>query len=343
MKRSLISSVVIVVAACLIAACGSDDDGGGGGSASGGGVTTEGIKVAYASALDPNDIADQFGLKEAGAQVQTLNEDSAVVAGLQRGDVDVGNIDFNNAIAAVSEGLPIKVIYISQRTPEFVLAARPEVATVADLAGKKVGFQEPGSQTEILARNIVEQQAPEIVDDVEFLALPESSRRAQAMAAGRLDASPIESINLAALQKEGDYTQLASWADLEGDASEVLGTAWITTEQYYSENKEQLTQFVKTLQKGYNRAYADKDAWVALAEQTLPDVDANLLPAVYDIYAERKMYPETGTPAITSEIFAANEEFFRSIDEWEEQQSDEMIAFDLVEAGSTETGETSTR
>jgi NitT/TauT family transport system substrate-binding protein len=338
MKRSLIP--LLAIAACLLVACGSDDDDSGGSAASGEPASTEGMRIAYASALDPNDIADQFGLDAAGAEVTTLNEDSAVVAGLQRGDVDVGNIDFNNAIAAVSEGLPIKVIYISQRTPEFVLAARPEIATVADLAGKKVGFQEPGSQTEILARNIVEQQAPEIADDVEFLALPESSRRAQAMAAGRLDASPIESINLAALQKEGDYTQLASWSDLEGDASEVLGTAWITTDEYYNENKEQLTEFVKTLQQGYNRAYADKDGWVALAEETLPDVDASLLPDVYDIYVDRKMYPENGTPAITPEIFAANEAFFRGIGEWEEQQSDELVAFDLVDAGSQESGET---
>jgi NitT/TauT family transport system substrate-binding protein len=340
MKRFLIS---LTLAACLVAGCGGDDGDGGGesaGSGDGGGASTEGMRIAYASALDPNDIADQFGLEAAGAEVTTLNEDSAVVAGLQRGDLEVGNVDFNNAIAAVSEGLPIKVIYIAQRTPEFVLAARPEIQSVEDLAGKKVGFQEPGSQTEILARNIVEQQAPDIVDDVEFLALPESSRRAQAMAAGRLDASPIESINLAALQKEGEYTQLASWADLEGDASQVLGTAWITTDEYYEENKEQLTAFVETLQQGYNRAYADKEGWIALAEETLPDIDHALLPAVYDIYADRRMYPETGTPAITQEIFAANEAFFRGIGEWEEEQSDAMVAFDLVDAGSQETGET---
>ncbi len=209
MKRSLISLLLLLAATFAIAACGSDDDGGGSstGSSTGGGeaaVSTEGMKVAHASALDPNDIADQFGLLDAGADVTTLNEDSAVVAGLQRKDVDVGNIDFNNAISAVSEGLPIKVIYIAQTTPEFVLAARPEIKTVEDLAGKKVGFQEPGSQTEILAQNIVKQQAPDIYDDVEFLAMPESSRRAPAMAAGQLDASPIESIKLASLQKWRD-------------------------------------------------------------------------------------------------------------------------------------------
>jgi hypothetical protein len=79
-------------------------------------VSTDGIKVAYASALDPNDVADQFGLQAAKAKVQTLNDDSAVIAGLQRGSIDVGNVDFDQAAAAVAKGMPIKIIYAAQTT-----------------------------------------------------------------------------------------------------------------------------------------------------------------------------------------------------------------------------------
>jgi ABC-type nitrate/sulfonate/bicarbonate transport system substrate-binding protein len=339
-------AAVLATAGSLgLAACGSSDDGDSTSTAAGASssstpkpVSTDGIRVGYASALDPNDVADQLGLDAAKAKVTTLNEDSAVIAGLQRGSLDVGNIDFNQAVAAKAKGLPIKIIYIAQTTPEYVLVGRPEVTSLEDLKGKTVGYQEPGSQTELFAKNIVKQKAPDIAGDVKFLALAESSRRAQAMVAKRLDASPVESINLAALKKQGDYKQLATFADLAGNASKAIGTAWITSDKEYAKDKAKLTALVQDLQEGYNQAYADKAAWVARAEKALPDVDKTLLPSVYDIYIGRNMYPKGGTPAITPDTFKANEEFYRSVGEWDKPQTDAVMAYDLVDAGAKETG-----
>ena len=354
MKRMFVAVIAVVMAAALcvgLAACGgggssSSTTGGssessGGGGESGGAASTEGIGVAYASALDPNDVADQFGLAEAGADVETLNEDSAVVAGLNRGSIEVGNVDYDAAVSAVAEGLPIKIIYISQTTPEYQFVANPEIKTIADLAGKKVGYQEPGSQTEIFAENIVKEEAPQIYDEVEFIALAESSRRAQAMVAGQLDASPLETINLAQLEEQGGYHSLAKWSDLSGAAKEALGTAWITTDEDYEKNKAKLQAFVEDLQKGYNEAYADEAAWLSLAEETLSEVETKLLPAVYKVYVGENMYPKSGKPAITPSIFKANDSFWRSLGEWEKPVSDEMVAFDLVEAGSKVTAKAS--
>jgi NitT/TauT family transport system substrate-binding protein len=345
MKRFVMAVIMGVMAAAMcvgVAACGGGGSSSSGGTSagsesgeeSGGSTSTAGIKVAYASALDPNDVADQFGLKEAGADVETLNEDSAVVAGLQRGSIEVGNVDYDAAVQAVAEGLPIKIIYISQTTPEYQFVADPGIESVADLAGKKVGYQEPGSQTEIFAKNLVKEEAPEIYDEVEFIALAESSRRAQAMVAGQLDASPLETINLAQLEEEGEYHSIGKWADLSGAAKEALGTAWITTDSNYEKEKAKLQAFVEDLQKGYNEAYADEKAWLGLAEETLSEIETKLLPAVYKVYVGENMYPKSGKPAITPAIYKANDEFWRSLGEWEEPVSDEMVAFDLVEAGA---------
>ncbi|MCW3013152.1 MAG: hypothetical protein JWO02_244, partial [Solirubrobacterales bacterium] len=67
MKKSIAAFIVGVVAVGL-SACGSNDPGSSSTPASSSGAaasapSTDGIKVAYASALDPNDVADQFGLK----------------------------------------------------------------------------------------------------------------------------------------------------------------------------------------------------------------------------------------------------------------------------------------
>jgi ABC-type nitrate/sulfonate/bicarbonate transport system substrate-binding protein len=321
---------------CLIAAgCGGNDSSSstkGGGS--GGAPSAAGLRVAYASALDPNDIADQFGLQAAKAKVQTLNDDSAVVAGLLRHSIDIGNVDYDAAMKAKATGVPIKVIYVSQTKPEYVFVARPEVSSLDQLAGKNVGYHAPGSQTEIFARNLVKEKVPDIYDKVKFVALEESSRRAQAMEAKRLDASSLEAINLAQLRKQGGYHELGTWADLSGSAESVLGTAWITTEDFYKGNKQRLQAFVKAMQGGYDRFYSDKQAWVNLAQEKLPDVEQDLLPGVYDVYRKAQMYPRAGTAALTPEIFKANDTFFRDLGEWEDPIADDVIAYDLVDEGS---------
>jgi hypothetical protein len=100
-KAALLIGLILMGAACG----GGDDTEAGGGNGDGGG--TEGLRVAYASDLDPNDISDQFGVQAAGAEVIELTEDSAVIAGLIRGDVDVGNIGLTEAIKAAQTGVPI--------------------------------------------------------------------------------------------------------------------------------------------------------------------------------------------------------------------------------------------
>jgi len=320
---------------CLTAAaCGGNDNSSSGSGGSGGSTSPAGLRVAYASALDPNDIADQFGLQAAKAKTQTLNDDSAVVAGLLRRSIDIGNVDYDAAMKAKATGVPIKVIYVSQTKPEFVFVSRPEVGSLGQLAGKRVGYQAPGSQTEIFARNLVKEKAPAAYDKVKFLALAESSRRAQALVADRLDGTSVEAINLAQLRKQGGYHELGTWADLSGQAGNVLGTAWITTEPFYNQNKARLMAFVKAMQGGYDKFYDDKAAWLALATKTLPDVDASLLPGVYDTYKKQQMYPQAGRPAVTPEVYKANDAFFRDLGEWEDPLPDDVVAYDLVDAGA---------
>jgi ABC-type nitrate/sulfonate/bicarbonate transport system substrate-binding protein len=321
-------------ATLVIAGCGGDDNNNGEESAAAGEPAACETRAGYASALDPNDVADQFGLDALGAEVETLGDDSAVVAGLLRDSLDVGNVDFDAAMKATTEGVPLKIIYVSQTKPEYVFVSRPEIPELTGLGGKKVGYHARGSQTDIFARALIEQQAPDVYDDVEFLALEESSRRAQALVAERLDATVVEAINLAQLRQEGDYHELGTWGDLSGEASSVLGTAWITTEEKYEQNKDCLTEFVQGMQEGYDRFYEDKDGWLALAQEKIPDVDQSLLPDVYEVYAGQDMYPRSGTPAITEEIFTQNDAFFRDLGEWEDEISSEVVAFDLVESGA---------
>jgi ABC-type nitrate/sulfonate/bicarbonate transport system substrate-binding protein len=327
-------AVLLMVASLLAAACGGDDDAGGsaGGGDGGQAASTEGLRVAYASDLDPNDMADQIGIESAGAEVTTLNEDSQVVAGLNRGDVDVGNIGFTEAIKASQSGVPLKIFYVSQRTFEFVMVSQPEITSFDQLAGEKVAFHEPGSGTEIEQRQLIRQHDPALEDQIDWVVLPESPNRAAALVAGEIAASSIEYADLLAIQKEGDFNILGTWTDIEGPSADAVSTVWVTSEEYYNENKATLEAFAEELQKGYDQFYEDKEAWLDFASERLPDVDRETLSETYDFYKEQEMYPQSGEPPITPELWESWNEFFTQIGEYDQPASEEVVDYELVKA-----------
>jgi NitT/TauT family transport system substrate-binding protein len=316
----------------MAAACGGGDDteaGGGNGDGDG----TEGLRVAYASDLDPNDIADQFGVQAAGAEVVELTEDSAVIAGLIRGDVDVGNIGLTEAIKAAQTGVPIKLFYISQKRFEFVMVSQEDIKSFDDLSGKKVAYHAPGSGTEILQRVLVRQHDPALEDEIEWVVLPESPNRASAMIAGEIDVTSLEFADVLTLQEEGNFNILGYWSDIEGPSANAISTVWVASEEYYNQNQETLAEFATHLQDGYDTFYEDKDAWIQLASETV-DVDEDRLNQSYDFYLETEMYPISGEPALTPELWKELDEFFIQIGEYEDPASDEIVDYDIIEQAS---------
>ena len=314
----------------IAAACGGGNDSGGG---SGEGGSEEPIKVGYASDLDPNDVADQFGIEASGAEVTELTEDSAVIAGLIRGDLHVGNIGLTEAIKATQTGVPLKLFYVSQARFEFVMVSQPEITTFDQLAGKKVAYHSPGSGTEILQRVLVRQHDPSLEKEINWVVLPESPNRAAAMTAGEIDATSLEFADVLTLQEEKDYPILGAWADIEGPSVDAISTVWVASEQYYNENKEALEEFATNLQEGYTSFYEDKAGWMELAA-TVVDVDEERLDTTYEFYNEQEMYPKPGEPALTPELWKQLDGFFREIGEYEDPATDDIVDYEMIETAS---------
>jgi ABC-type nitrate/sulfonate/bicarbonate transport system substrate-binding protein len=322
--------MLLIAGLLALAACGGD--GGDGGESGDAANPAEGIRVGYAGGLDPNDIADQWAIDEVGGEVEELAEDSGVVAAIMRGDLDVGSIDYVAAMLAREAGADISIFYVTQTTPEFIMVASSDIEDFDDLAGKRIAYHCPGCTDEAFLRTLVKQNAPEAYPEVEWLVLEESPVRAQAMLAGRFEATDLEALSLAHVFKEapGDFHSLGAWSDLEGDAKSVVATVWVAKTEDLANDREKYQAFAEELQTGYDRFYEDKDGWVDLASEKLPDVDASLLPGTYDVYEEVGMYPKTGTAPLTPEQFDIIDAFYQDVGEFEESLSDEIIDWDMI-------------
>ncbi|WP_370324398.1 ABC transporter substrate-binding protein [Euzebya sp.] len=297
-----------------------------------GGADVTGFRVAYASDLDPNDMADQLGLQAVDAEVTALTEDSAVAAGLNNGDFDIGNIDVTAAIKAIQGGVPLTIVYPSQNVPEFVMVAQAEYTEIADLEGATVAYHAPGSLTEIVQRELVRQTDPALEDSIDWTVLPESPNRATAMAAGRIDATSLEFLDVLALQEEGEFTVLGSWGDLEGESANALATAWVVSDEALETDRDRIEAFLTAIQEGYDTVYEDKDAWMAVATEQIADIDEERLSEAYDYYTSIEMYPRAGENPITEERWTGLDAFFRQIGEYEQEAPLDMVDLDLVEA-----------
>lgn len=323
---ALMLSAGLVLAGCA----GSGDETAGSGE----------LRVYYASSLDPGDIADLMGLEKTPTKVGTLKDDSAVIAGLLRGSVDVGNVDLQAALEAAGQGIELKIIYVSEVTPEYVMVSRPEITSLSELGGKRVGYHSKGSQTEVFVQQLIEEKAPEIYADVNFVALENSPRRAQALVGEQLEATSLESIDYAQLQTQGEFNLLGSWKDLPGESQDAIGNVWITTAEVYEKKQSQLRDLVVALQAGYNEFYEDEQKWLEIGETELPDLDHSLLPDVYEAYRQIELYPRQGQPPLTEEIFETSEKFYREHGgAWEKPIGSDIVLFDLIDA-AVETEET---
>lgn len=329
MRRSQLGGLFLAMA-LIATACGGDGGGAAGGDNGG---APKAVRVAYASDLDPNDVADQFGLQDAGAEVVELTEDSAVIAGLIRGEIDVGNIGLTEAIKAAQTGVPVKIFYVSQKRFEFVMVSQEGIKTFDQLAGKKVAYHSPGSGTEILQRVLVRQHDPSLEKKINWVVLPESPNRAAAMLAGEIDVTSLEFADVLTLQEEGKFNIMGYWSDIEGPSSEAISTVWVASEDYYKENKESLTELAVHLQGGYDKFYEDKQAWLDLASEVV-QVDQNRLNQSYDFYEKTEMYPVSGQAPLTPELWGTLDEFFIQIGEYEDPASDDIVDYNIIQEAS---------
>ena len=327
--RSLVLTLMVCVAGLALAGCGSDDDDDGDGA-----TGAEGISVGYTGALDPNDVADQFGLNAVGAEVNTLNEDSAVVALLRRGDADVGNISYEAAIRAIQAGVPLSIFYVSQTTPEFTIVAESDIADFPDLDGRTAAYNCRGCTDEVLWRGLMSQNAPDA--DVEFSVLDGSPARVRALLADEFDATDLEVLSVAEVMKQapGDYHTLGGWRDLEGDAQSVIATVWVTMADNIEQDPDRYLTLAEELQKGYDTFYDDKQAWIDLATETLPDVDPSLFSDAYDVYRDQRMYPQSGTAPLTPTQQEEMDNFLYDLETFEEEPTGEGVDFDIINEAS---------
>jgi ABC-type nitrate/sulfonate/bicarbonate transport system substrate-binding protein len=288
--------LVIVLAATMAALAGC------GGERHGSGSRRPALQVGYAFAFDAGDVADRIAFarlrrrSRIATRIRELGGVGNTVVALVRGEVQLATVPYSTAIRAVDEGAHLRVVLGANMASDFVLAARPGIDSVEALRGRRVAYDQTGLDGETLVREALA-QAGVPTSDVKLSALGESSARAAALEAGKVDAAVLDEADYQRLLGRGrSLVVLARLADFRPRSAQ---TVWVVSQNYERTHRAQLQRVVDGLLAGYAFVYtpAGRRAWIETARRSvLRGPDARLAPRLYAYYRRTRSWPLRGEP-----------------------------------------------
>ncbi len=152
-RRRLLGLTAGVGAAALLAACGDEDSTAAAPAASGAALAPQTIRTCVYAKNHASSPLFWQKFAPAGWKVEVTPVTSAtqIQDGLESGQLDFGLLGPYSTLIAASDGkLTSKIVSMTARQGVGLIGRKGEVATVADLKGKKVAVPPPGIQVLIL-------------------------------------------------------------------------------------------------------------------------------------------------------------------------------------------------
>lgn len=228
--------------------------------------------------LVPNsvmDLAETLGYFEReGVDVELVRvqQTPSAVAALQAGEGEMANISVDAALQlAARDQARFKAVVSPNKSLPFLIAGKSEIAELADLNGRSFGVGRVGSLDQTLSSRVL---ATKGVDPatLELVAIGQPNVRAQALAAGQIDATTMSiGVWLAMPDKEGLAVLIGP--DDYYAAAPVLNKVNVVPDAVLAERREDVVAVVRAIVKA-SRDFAHRpETWVDAMATARPDVD----------------------------------------------------------------------
>ena len=177
-------------------------------------VTAVGITGPNIGLL-PMETAVRKGLfRRQGLDVRliTIRQSDVIIKATMAGEIHFMDI-VPTAILASVRGLPIRTVAITVKQAPYVLLGQPQVKSLADLKGKRIGVSSIGGMSTFLVRDLVTQAGLNPDRDVTFLSVGGTASRSAALASGTIDSALVVAPDNFALERKG-YKRLVWTPDV---------------------------------------------------------------------------------------------------------------------------------
>lgn len=241
----------------------------------------------------PSYVAEEAGFyEEAGlnAEVVDVSSGNGAIAAVVGGSADVALATTSSAIEARSEGAPVVAFagLVGQYASEMIVKKSildeagisedtPPEERLAVLDGLRIGFSSAGSGTSQIAHYLVNEGGFDPQNDVELVAVGNSTARITAFSRGDLDAVVLSPpfTYLAAQQGEGEFL----FKLVKGEYPPLEGTLYesaITSDETLENRRDVLVCFATAIARAQQLIKEDPERAAELARSRFPEVDDEL-------------------------------------------------------------------
>lgn len=251
------------------------------------------VRFAYPSSADMGDIPSLLAweqLKKKGIEVVPTffpKTDLAVQA-VVAGEADIGSAAGIAVVKAVESGLNARIIAEQVRN-EWQLVAPVSLKDPKQLEGKKVGYHAPITVTEAL----VKWMAQHYKINPQWMIIPGSDVRAEALMRGQLDATPAEIGDVINIlnSKPGQFHVLISYAKT---FPQLIGSMYFSRTDYIQQNGPVVEAVIEELLRAH-RMLEEKPALVKEhALRLLPETKPELIDAIAKSYRDLRIWDVNG-------------------------------------------------
>jgi NitT/TauT family transport system substrate-binding protein len=251
------------------------------------------VRFAYPSSADMGDIPSLLAweqLKKQGIEVVPTffpKTDLAVQA-VVAGEADVGSAAGIAVIKAVESGMNIRIIGEQVRN-EWQLVTPVSFKDPKQLDGKRVGYHAPITVTEAL----VKWMANHYKITPNWMIIPGSDVRAEALMRGQLDATPAEIADVLNIltAKPGQFHVLISYAKT---FPQLIGSMYFARADYLQKNSATIESMLEAILTTHRNAEERPASVKENALRLLPDTKPDLIDAISASYKELRIWDING-------------------------------------------------
>ena len=251
------------------------------------------VRFAYPSSADMGDVPSLLAweqLKKQGIEVVPTffpRTDLAVQA-VVAGEADIGSAAGIAVVKAVESGMNVRVIGEQVRN-EWQLVAPVSFKDPKQLDGKRVGYHAPITVTEAL----VKWMAQHYKITPNWLIIPGSDVRAEALMRGQLDATPAEIVDVLNIlnAKPGQFHVLISYAKI---FPQLIGSMYFSRTDYLQKETGTVDSMIEAILRAHRNAEERPASVRENALRLLPETKPELIDAIAASYKDLRIWDING-------------------------------------------------
>ncbi|MGQ7792882.1 ABC transporter substrate-binding protein [Faunimonas sp. B44] len=233
-------------------------------------------------------LAEKLGyFDEAGVDVELIRvqQTPSALGALQAGEGEMANVAVDSVLQLVARGTTnMRAVTSPNKALPFLIAAKDDIRTPADLPGRSFGVGRIGSLDHSLSTKVLASEGV-ATDRIDFVTLGQPNVRGQALAAGQIDATTM-SIGVWTSMPEKTGLHVLIDQDAYFAAAPVVNKVNIVTTETMEKRGDDVRAVITALTRASRDFAANPEKWVEAMAAERPDVSKETLAMLAESFAK---------------------------------------------------------